>query len=172
MWKTLLPSLDSLAIRLLAFVFIFASGLFMGHHLTAKLYDAKEQKAALAVEVKRDAIERKGDALVVKYVNKTKKLTDNLQAVQQQIPEVFAKEETKADETTTTRNCTVPRGFVRLFNDSATGGASAPDDTDADTTDVDLATILETLTANNARFNEVREQLIELQEFERQATKK
>ena len=52
MWKTLLPSLDSLAIRLLAFVFIFASGLFMGHHLTAKLYDAKEQKAEFVAEAK------------------------------------------------------------------------------------------------------------------------
>jgi len=167
MWTNLLPSVDSLAVKLLAVIFVFVSGLFMGHHLTAKLYDAKEQKVEMVVEVKKEAIERQGDVIVAKYVKKTKKLTDNLQTTQQQIPEAFAK-----DETTPVPSCTIPRGFVRLFNDSATGGASAPDGTDADTTDLDLATVLEILTANNARYNEVREQLIELQEFERQATKK
>ena len=163
-----LPSVDSLAVKLLAVIFVFVSGLFTGHHLTAKLFEAKEQKALAAVAVKQEAIAAQGDVAVTKYVNSTKKLTNNLQATQQQIPRVFAKKET--NEATT--NCTVPRGFVRLFNNTATGSASAPDGSDADTTDVDLATVLQVITANNEKFNEVRDQLIELQQFESQATKK
>ena len=61
--------------------------------------------------------------------------------------------------TTGADNCRVTYGFIRLFNASATGDSTNPQDTDNILAPVDLATVLSTDIENHGKYREAAAQI-------------
>jgi len=162
MWKTLLTSLNGLiggfSTYLIVIAVSLAVGGYFGYDLTANHYIAKIALGNLKAMEEKDAIQRKGDELVAQYVKRNEELSANLTSIQRQIP--------MALHANSAGTCSVPNGFVRLFNASGTGSPTAPESIDGATSTVDLATVLSVVAENNEKYNKIAEQLKELQAFE------
>jgi hypothetical protein len=163
--KDLLSSLFS---NIFNYICVFLCGLILGGYFgyswTADHYKSQIQKVNLQVEKEKNDIQRKGDQLVAQYVDEIGKLHTTISSLQKQVPMVFGN--------IRAASCSVPLGFVRLYNASATSTASAPSDSDGTTSGVDLATILYTDIENHQKYRQVVQQLIQLQEFVRQTEQK
>lgn len=61
--------------------------------------------------------------------------------------------------TTGADNCRVTYGFIRLYNASATGESTGPQDTDNLVAPVDLATVLSTDIENHGKYREAAAQI-------------
>jgi hypothetical protein len=137
------------------------SSIFSGYlvfNLTSDYYSAKIEHANNQAIKEKDEIQQKGDRLVADYVKQINRLGSVNTSIQKQIP--------AAVRVNNDPICTVSSGFVRLYNASATGETSTPDSTDGTPSEVDIATLLNTIVENNTKYNKVAQQLIELQTFE------
>jgi hypothetical protein len=155
MLKTLLSSIY------IYLVVAVISSVFSGYvvfNLTSEHYTAKIEHANNQAIKEKDEIERKGDQLVADYIKKIDRLGSTNTVLQKQVY--------SAVRPNNNNTCTVTSGFVRLYNASATGETSSPDSTDGAASEVDVATLLDTLIENNTKYNKVAQQLIELQAFE------
>ena len=108
----------------------------------------------------KDEIQQKGDQLVAQYVKQLDQLGRVNANLQKQISQAV-------QPTVPNGTCTITNGFVRLYNASANGSATSPSSVDGTASGVDAATLLDVLIANNIKYNEVADQLIKLQQFEK-----
>jgi hypothetical protein len=129
-------------------------GGYFGWDFASSHYDAKMARANEAAQKEKNDIQRKGDQLVVKYIDQIKKLSDNNSALQRQIPMAVGG-----------NNCVISSGFIRVYNASASNQASSPSGADGTPSALDPATLLGTLTENNEKYNKLASQLTNLQEF-------
>jgi len=162
MWKTLLTNITSLAGGIYIYLIVAGlSGVIAGYGAyswTSDYYIAKIEKSNLEAEQKVNDIQQQGDRLVADYVKQVEQLGYVNASLQQQI--------SGAVHTNNNSSCTIPNGFIRLYNASATGQASSPSSLDGTPTSLDLATILSVSAENNSKYLKVAEQLRELQAYE------
>jgi len=127
---------------------------------TSEYYSNKIEHANVQALKEKDEIQQKGDQLVAKYIRQIEKLNTTSNALQRQVPVAVRPNDSNS--------CTVTSGFVRLYNASALGETSSPSGSDGTPSEVDIATLLNTIIENNTKYNKVAQQLIELQEFNAQ----
>jgi hypothetical protein len=162
MWKTLLTNLTSLAGGI--YIYLIVAGLsgvvagYGAYSWTSDYYIAKIEKSNLEAEQKVNDIQQQGDRLVANYVKQIEQLGSINASLQQQI--------SGAVRTNNNSTCTIPNGYVRLYNASAIGKTSSPSSLDGTATSLDLATVLSVAAENNAKYLKVAAQLKDLQAYE------
>lgn len=148
--------LDSLKNYLIAAgIAALVSGYF-AYHFTSGYYQAKIEAANSKAREDVISVQKQGDELSAMYVKQIKDLNEKVISYGRQ-----------RDLAIVGSSCNLSTGFVRLYNASASGSTTSPSSTDGVPSGVDASTLLDVLISNNVKYNEVADQLIKLQQFEK-----
>ena len=161
MWKLILTNLASFTGGIYIYLIVAAtSGAVVGYGAyswTSNYYIAKIERANELALKEKDDIEQKGDKLVVQYIDQITKVSNHNADLQKQVALAIGPD-----------RCAISNGFVRVYNASASGEASAPSSLDGTPSAIDTATLLSTIIENNEKYRRLADQLTQLQAFESQ----
>ena len=161
MWKLILTNLASFTGGIYIYLIVAAtSGAVVGYGAyswTSNYYIAKIERANELALKEKDDIEQKGDKLVVQYIDQITKVSNHNADLQKQVALAIGPD-----------RCAISNGFVRVYNASASGEASAPSSLDGTPSAIDTDTLLSTIIENNEKYRRLADQLTQLQAFESQ----
>jgi hypothetical protein len=143
------------------YIIVACGAFFLGGWLifgfTSHYYQGIISQANQKALEQKDAIQRNGDRLVAQYIDQITKVSDHNAALQKQVTLAVGP-----------GRCAISNGFVRVFNASASGEATAPSGLDGTPSAIDTATLLSVAIENNEKYRRLADQLTQLQAFESQ----
>jgi hypothetical protein len=146
----LLSGFNGLIAFAIAAALAFGGGAYVGSKYRTNYYEAKIAKDKEAYQQALADSKAKFDDATAEYFQQIK---------QEQAKNAFYTKQVRNLYTLGSPNCNVTYGFIRLYNDSATGGSSDPQSTDNITSPVDLATVLSTDIENHGKYREAAAQI-------------
>jgi hypothetical protein len=146
----LLSGFNGLIALFAAVVIAFGGGAYAGSKYRTNYYEAKIAKDKEAYQQALAESKAKFDSATADYFQQIR---------QEQEKNAFYTKQVKNLYTIGSPNCNVTYGFIRLYNDSATGGSSDPQSTDNLIAPVDLATVLSTDIENHGKYREATAQI-------------
>ena len=158
---SLIPSGYNLLVPILAILLTCGSSLYFEHHYDGLAQMEKVAQAeAKVIQVQGDMQKVSDDyeAKLLEAQNKTNTVYVN---IEKEVPVYVTK---KADS-----NCVITNGFVKLYDYAATPSVSdipkSTPSTNDDATHIKLSDVAESITDNFKTCNEIRDQLINLQDW-------
>jgi hypothetical protein len=143
------------------YIIVACAAFFLGGWLifgfTSHYYQGIISEANQKALEQKDAIQRNGDQLVAQYIDQITKVSNHNANLQKQVALAIG-----------SNRCAISNGFVRVYNASASGEASAPSSLDGTPSAIDTATLLSTIIENNEKYRRLADQLTQLQAFESQ----
>lgn len=146
----LFSGFNSLFVIVIAAALSFGGGWYMGSK-----YEKNYFEALMARE--KDQYRKALAESQLKYDNAAAEYFQRLR--QEQAKNAHYERQVKNLYTTGADNCRVTYGFIRLYNASATGESTNPQDTDNILAPVDLATVLSTDIENHGKYREAAAQI-------------
>lgn len=146
----LLSGFNSLIALVAAVAIAFGGGAYVGSKYRTNYYEAKIAKDKEAYQQALAENKAKFDLAAAEYFQQIR---------QEQAKNAHYERQVKNLYTLGSPNCNVTYGFIRLYNDSATGSASDPQNTDHLVAPVDLATVLSTDIENHGKYREAAAQI-------------
>lgn len=146
---------NGLIVLAISAVLSFLGGSYLGYNYEKNHYEAKINAEKAARYEALIQSESKSSLIIARYVEQLRAEQDKNAAYQNQIRVLFSRVHSGPGDI----NCYVPYGFIRLHNAAATGQATEPSNTDAITSDVDLATVLSTIAQNYGKYRQASEQV-------------
>jgi hypothetical protein len=143
------------------YIIVACAAFFLGGWLifgfTSHYYQGIISEANQKALEQKDAIQRNGDQLVAQYIDQITKVSNHNADLQKQVTLAVGP-----------NRCAISNGFVRLYNSSTIGEASAPSGLDGTPSTIDTATLLSVAIENNEKYRKLADQLTQLQAFESQ----
>jgi hypothetical protein len=146
----LLSGFNGLIALAAAVAIAFGGGAYMGSKYRTNYYEAKIAKDKEMYQQALAESKAKFDDATAEYFQQIK---------QEQAKNAYYTKQVKNLYTVGSPNCNVTYGFIRLYNDSASGSSSDPKSTDNLTSEVDLATVLTTDIENHGKYREAAAQI-------------
>jgi hypothetical protein len=146
----LLSGFNSLIALAAAVAIAFGGGAYMGSKYRTNYYEAKIAKDKEIYQQALAENKAKFDLATAEYFQQIR---------QEQAKNIHYERQVKNLYTSGSANCNVTFGFIRLYNDSATGNTSNPQSTDNLIAPVDLATVLTTDIENHGKYREAAAQI-------------
>lgn len=151
----LLSGFNSLIVMAIAAAVSFGGGWYAGTK-----YEKNYFEALMARE--KDQYRKALAESQLKYDNAAAEYFQRIR--QEQAKNAHYEKQVKTLYTTGSNSCNVTYGFIRLYNASATGESTNPQDTDHLIAPVDLATVLSTDIENHGKYREAAAQIEALQQ--------
>ena len=153
--------LDNMFDSIKNYIIVACAAFFLGGWLifgfTSHYYQGIISEANQKALEQKDAIQRNGDQLVAQYIDQITKVSNHNANLQKQVALAIGPD-----------RCAISNGFVRVYNASASGEASAPSGLDGTPSAIDTATLLSTIIENNEKYRRLADQMTQLQAFESQ----
>ena len=146
----LLGGYNSLIAMAVAAALSFGGGAYIGSKYRTNYYEAKIAKDKEAYQQALDDSKAKFDNATADYFQQVKQEQAKNAKYERQVKNLYS---------LGSPNCNVTYGFIRLYNDSATGSASDPQSTDNLIAPVDLATVLTADIENHGKYREAAAQI-------------
>lgn len=146
----LLSGFNGIIALIAALAIAFGGGAYVGSKYRTNYYEAKIAKDKAAYEQALAENKAKFDAATDEYFQKLR---------QEQSKNAYYERQVKNLYSAGSPNCNVTFGFIRLYNDSATGNTSDPQESDNIIAPVDLATVLSTDIENHRKYREAAAQI-------------
>jgi hypothetical protein len=146
----LLSGFNGLIALFAAVAIAFGGGAYMGSKYRTNYYEAKIAKDKEIYQQALAENKAKFDLATAEYFQQIR---------QEQAKNIHYERQVKNLYTSGSPNCNVTFGFIRLYNDSATGNTSNPQSTDHLIAPVDLATVLTTDIENHGKYREAAAQI-------------
>lgn len=149
--------MNPVLILIVSTVISFLGGTYVGHNYTQNYWEAKSSKEksdreeAITKAVAEEAA--RGAAAVSALFKQLQEEQAKNSGYQAQARALFANPSVNGS------SCTVTYGFIRLWNDSATGASSQATSTDELASTVDLATVLTATIENHGKYRNAQHQI-------------
>ena len=146
----LLSGFNSLIALAAAAAIAFGSGAYVGSKYRTNYYEAKIAKDKEIYQQALAESKAKFDSATAEYFQQVRQEQAKNAKYERQVKNLY---------TLGSPNCNVTYGFIRLYNDSATGNTSDPQESDNIVAPVDLATVLSTDIENHGKYREAAAQI-------------
>jgi len=146
----LLSGFNGLIALFAAVTIAFGGGAYVGSKYRTNYYEAKIAKDKEVYQQALAENKAKFDLAAAEYFQQIR---------QEQAKNAYYQRQIKNLYSLGSPNCNVTYGFIRLYNDSATGSSSDPQSTDNLIAPVDLATVLSTDIENHGKYREAAAQI-------------
>lgn len=130
----------------------------MGQASTQADWDAEKVVQLAAVAVAKDKSQAISAAVDIKHVKDVEKIRTVFKTIVKEVPVYVDKIADSA--------CIIPHGFVLVHDSAASGSVPAPPSgLDGTPSGVDLSTVAEVVAENYGTYQEIRQRLIDLQDW-------
>ena len=146
----LLSGFNGLIAIAVAAAVAFGGGVYAGSKYRTNYYEAKIAKDKEMYQQALADSKAKFDDATAEYFQQVRQEQAKNAKYEQQVKNLYS---------LGSPNCNVTYGFIRLYNDSATGSTSNPQSTDNLVAPVDLATVLTADIENHGKYREAAAQI-------------
>lgn len=148
---------------LISSLITFLGGIYLGYNYQTNYYEAKISRNDL---IRHEAYQKglseeyeKGSLAIAQLFKVIQDEQSKSAGYQEQARNLSLKGSLNIDG-----SCYLTYGFIRLFNDSATGKTSPPTSTDAISSPIDIASLLSTIIENHRKYRSVATQIEAIKE--------